>query len=360
MTLNLEVLKMKFVLFDLMGNHPNAVTGEIVTAQQRIQQVVDQAVYAEKLGYDGYGVGERHGAPFLSSSPAVMLTAIAARTSKIRLLPTVSVLSVLDPVRVAEDYATLDHLSGGRLEMMIGKGNDPRHYPLFGISEEEQWMSMAERYELLKRLWNEENVNWEGNYRTPLCNVTTEPRPFQTQIPIWHGSASSPLSTELAAKNGEAIFSSNTFHPMDKYKELIDHYRERLAYYGHDPIKAVVGAGARGLYLADTTEEAIKRYRPYYDIYMNTDASKFNQSPFRDLEDHIQNGSALVGSADQVIEKIVKYHEAYGHQVQSISVEGLSKEEQREQLERFATEVMPVLQREIPSTVWENKQSTLI
>ncbi len=142
---------MKFVLFDLMGNHPNAVTGEIVTAQQRIQQVVDQAVYAEKLRFDGYGVGGGHGAPFLSSSPAVMLTAIPARTSKIRLLPTVSVLSVLDPVRVAEDYATLDHLSGGRIEMMIGKGNDPRHYPLFGITEEEQWMSMAERYELLKR-----------------------------------------------------------------------------------------------------------------------------------------------------------------------------------------------------------------
>ena len=351
---------MKFVLFDLIGNHPNAVTGELLTPQERIKQVIDLAVLAESLGFDGFGVGERHGEPFLSSSPAVMLTAIAARTSKIRLLPTVSVLSVLDPVRVAEDYATLDHLSGGRLEMMIGKGNDPRHYPLFGLNEEEQWLSLAERYELLKKLWNEENVNWEGNYRSPLINVTTEPRPFQKQIPIWHGSASSPLSTELAAKNGEPIFSSNTFHGMAKYKELIDHYRGRLEYYGYDPQKAVVGAGARGLYLADTEEEAIKRYRPYYDIYMNTDASKFNASPFKNLEDHIENGSALVGSADKVIEKILKYHEAFGHVVQSISVEGLSLEEQREQLKRFATEVMPVLRREIPSAVWEDRKSTLI
>ena len=351
---------MKFVLFDLIANHPDGVTGEVLTAQQRIQQVIEQAVFAESLGFDGYGVGERHGAPFLSSSPAVMLTAVAAKTSKIRLLPTVSVLSVLDPVRVAEDYATLDHLSEGRLEMMIGKGNDPRHYPLFGISEEEQWESLAERYGLLKRLWNEENITWEGTYRPRLNNVTTEPRPFQSQIPIWHGSASSPLSTELAAKNNEPIFSSNTFHPMAKYKALIDHYRERLEYYGYDPSKAVVGAGARGLYLADTTEEAIKRYRPYYDMYMSTDASKFNQSPFTDLEDHIQNGSALVGSADQVIEKILEYHQAFGHQVQSISVEGLSKVEQHEQLERFATDVMPVLRREIPSTVWESKQSTIV
>jgi alkanesulfonate monooxygenase SsuD/methylene tetrahydromethanopterin reductase-like flavin-dependent oxidoreductase (luciferase family) len=347
---------MKFVLFDLISNHPNGVIGEILTAHERIQQVIDQAVLAESLGYDGYGVGERHGAPFLSSSPAVLLTAIAAKTTKIRLMPTVSVLSVLDPVRVAEDYATLDHLSGGRLEMMIGKGNDPRHYPLFGITEEEQWVSLAERYELLKRLWSEENISWEGTYRSPLNNVTTEPRPFQKQIPIWHGSASSPLSTELAARNGEPIFSSNAFHPMAKYKELIDHYRERLEVYGYDPTKAIVGAGAGSLYLANTTEEAIKRFRPYYEIQMNTDAAKHNQSPFKDLEDHIQNGSALIGSADFVFEKILKYHQAFGHQVQSISVGGLSKDEQNEQLERFATEVIPVLKREIPSTVWEIEQ----
>ncbi|PLS05374.1 LLM class flavin-dependent oxidoreductase [Neobacillus cucumis] len=350
---------MKFVVFDLMSNHPNGVTGERLTEQERIQQVIDQAVLTESLGYDGYGVGERHGAPFLSSSPAVMLTAIAARTSKIRLLPTVSVLSVLDPVRVAEEYATLDHLSGGRLEMMIGKGNDPRHYPLFGITEEEQWVSLEERYHLLKRLWNEENVSWEGTYRPPLNNVTTEPRPYQKQIPIWHGSASSPLSTELAAKTGEPIFSSNAFHPMAKYKELIDHYRERLEFYGYDSNKAVIGAGAGSLYLANTTEEAIHRFRPYYEVYMNTDASKHNQSPFKDLEDHVQNGSLLIGSADYVIEKIQKYHQAFGHQVQSISVGGLSKEEQNEQLERFAAEVIPVLKREIPSTVWEIEQAAM-
>lgn len=187
---------MKFVIFDLIGNYPNAVTGEFLTEHERIHQVIDQAVYAESLGFDGFGVGERHGAPFLSSSPALLLTAIAQKTSKIRLLPTVSVLSILDPVRVAEDYATLDHLSEGRLEMMIGKGNDQRHYSLFGITEEEQWDSLAERYELLKRLWNEENVNWNGKYRIPVHNLTTEPRSYQKKIPIWHGSASSKLSAK--------------------------------------------------------------------------------------------------------------------------------------------------------------------
>lgn len=235
---------MKVALFSLMMNLPNPVTGESWTTQQKFQNVINQAILAEKLGFDAYGVGERHGAPFLSSSPPVVLTAIAARTSRIRLLTTVTVLSVLDPVRVAEDYATLDHLSGGRLEMIIGKGNDPRHYPLFGITEEEQWDSMAERYRLLKRLWTEDNVTWEGRYRPSLQEVTTFPRPYQSSIPIWHGSASSTLSTELAAQFGEPIFSSNSFHPQAKYRALIEHYRERLAYYGHDPARAVVGAGS--------------------------------------------------------------------------------------------------------------------
>ncbi|WP_152395031.1 LLM class flavin-dependent oxidoreductase [Paenibacillus guangzhouensis] len=345
---------MKVALFSLMMNIPNAVTGESWTAQQKFRNVIRQAVLAEKLGFDAYGVGERHGAPFLSSSPPVVLTAIAAQTSRIRLLTTVTVLSVLDPVRVAEDYATLDHLSGGRLEMIIGKGNDPRHYPLFGITEEEQWESLAERYGLLRRLWSEEDVTWSGRYRPPIEGVTTYPRPYQKPIPVWHGSASSTLSTELAAKYGEPIFSSNSFHPQAKYKALIDHYRERLAYYGHDPARAVVGAGSGSLYLGTTGEEAIRRYRPYYNAFSVTESSKHNQSPFVSLEDVIANGPALIGSPDQVIEKILDYQEAFGHQVLSISVDGLTESEQEEQLQRFAEEVLPVLQREIKSTVWQD------
>lgn len=343
---------MKFALFSLMMNLPNAVTGESLTTQQKFHNILEQAKLAERLGFDAYGIGERHGAPFLSSSPPVVLTAVAAATSRIRLLTTVTVLSILDPVRVAEDYATLDQLSGGRLEMIIGKGNDPRHYPLFGISEEEQWDSLGERYELLKRLWTEENVTWQGTYRPPLREVTTQPRPLQQSIPIWHGSASSTRSTELAAKYGEPIFSSNFFHPQAKYKALIDHYRERLDYYGHDANRAVVGSGAGSLYLANTREEAIRRYTPYYEAFHATAAAQHNQSPFKDLEDNIAHGPVLIGSPEQVIEKILNYHAAYGHQVLSISVDGLSHAEQLEQVERFAQDVAPVLRREIPSFIW--------
>lgn len=343
---------MKFALFSLVMNLPNAITGETLTTQQKFQNILAQARLAEELGFEAYGVGERHGPPFLSSSPPVMLMAIAAQTSRIRLLTTVTVLSVLDPVRVAEDYATLDHLSGGRLELIIGKGNDPRHYPLFGISEAEQWDSMAERYALLRRLWDEEDVSWEGKYRPPLEHVTTMPRPLQQPIPIWHGSASSTLSTELAAQYGEPIFSANAFHHISKYKALIDHYRERMAFYGHDPAKVIVGAGAGSLYLANTTEEAIRRFRPYYDLMMGSAAAQHNKPPFKDLEDNVANGPVLIGSPEQVIEKALHYQRAFGHQVLSVSVDGLTEAEQREQVERFATEVAPVLRREVSSTVW--------
>lgn len=349
---------MKFALLSLVMNIPNAITGETFTTQEKFQNVLKQAQLAEELGFDAYGVGERHGAPFLSSSPPIILTAIAAKTSRIRLLTGVTVISVLDPVRVAEDYATLDHLSGGRLELIVGKGNDPRHYPLFGITEAEQWESMAERYALLKRLWSEENVTWEGRYRPPLQGVTTQPRPLQQPIPVWHGSASSELSTELAAKYGEPLFSANAFHHISKYQALIDHYRERWVAYGRDPKDAIVGSGAGSLYLANTTEEAIRCYQPYYDTFMATAAAQHNKPPFADLQDNVANGPVLVGSPDQVIEKILRYHEAFGNQVLMISVDGLTEAEQREQVERFATEVAPVLRREVPSTVWDSASTT--
>ncbi|RXZ78825.1 LLM class flavin-dependent oxidoreductase [Paenibacillaceae bacterium] len=351
---------MKFVLMSLVLNTPNAITGETFTTQQKYRNVLKQAELAEQLGFDAYGVGERHSAPFLASAPPVLLTAIAARTSRIRLLTTVTVLSVLDPVRVAEDYATLDHLSGGRLELIIGKGNDASHYPLFGVNVEEQWQSLEERYELLKRLWQEENVTWQGQYRAPLQNVTTQPRPFQKKIPIWHGSASSILSTELAAKHGEPIFSSNTIHRQSKYKALIEHYRERLEFYGHDPSKAIIGAGSGGsIYLGRTKEEAIKRFRPYYDLASKRPRAAHDVSPFADLEDNIENGPILIGSPESIIEKIASYRAVYGNQVLSVSVDGLTQSEQLEQAEWFAREVIPVLRSEFPNDVWNQPGETV-
>ncbi len=343
---------MKFGLFSLVANHPDPVTGVTPTQHERLRRVVDEAIFAEELGFDAYGVGERHGEPFLSSAPPVILAAVAERTERVRLLTTLTVISVLDPVRVAEDYATLDQLSGGRLELMIGKGNDPRHFPLFGLEEDRQWEYQAEKFALLRRLFLEEGVSWDGEFRAPLADVTTQPRPFHPRPRIWHGSASSTESTELAAKFGDPLFTANGFHPKKKYADLIDHYRRRWVDHGHEPADALVGSGAGGLYVAKTSQEALDGYRPYFEALTKTPAYQHNKSEFTTLEDKIANGSALVGSPEQVIDKIGDYHASFGHEVQAVSVDGLTSGEARDVLELFASDVVPVVRKELPSRVW--------
>ncbi|MGW1178041.1 LLM class flavin-dependent oxidoreductase [Kitasatospora sp. NPDC002543] len=339
---------MRFTVSSLVANAPDPVTGVLRTPQQKLRNVIDQAVLAEQLGYDGYGVGERHGEPFLSPAPPLLLSAIAARTSTIRLFTTVTVLSILDPVRVAEDYAMLDQLSGGRLELIVGKGNDPRHFGLFGLPEERQWEALAENYALLRRLWREEKVTWEGSTRPPLKEATVSPRPLQDPIPVWHGSATSTRSTDLAARHGDPLFSANSFHPLEKYRALVEHYRERWVHYGRDPELARVGASFGGLFIAKRSQDAVEGFRPYWNALFASAAGRHNQSPFASLEDALERGSALVGSPQQVIEKIHRYHEAFGNEVVGIGVDALAEGAQREQLELFAGEVAPEVRRALP------------
>ncbi|MFB7667338.1 LLM class flavin-dependent oxidoreductase [Kitasatospora sp. NPDC056138] len=339
---------MRFTVSSLVSNGPDPVTGHQRSAREKLENVIDQAVTAERLGFDGFGVGERHGEPFLSPAPPVLLSAIAARTRTIRLFTTVTVLSVLDPVRVAEDYALLDQLSGGRVELIIGKGNDPRHFGLFGLDEDHQWDYLAENYGLLHRLWREEKVSWQGRFRAPLTEVTTYPRPLQDPIPVWHGSATSEQSTDLAARFGDPLFSANSFHPLAKYQALVDHYRERWEHYGRDPKDARVGTSFGGLFVARRSQDAVEGFRPYWNALFDSAAGRHNNSPFDSLEDALERGSALVGSPQQVIEKIHRYHEAFGNEVVGIGVDSLTESVQREQLELFATEVAPVIRRELP------------
>ncbi|MFC5663334.1 LLM class flavin-dependent oxidoreductase [Kitasatospora misakiensis] len=340
---------MRFTVSSLVSNVPDPVTGLRCTPHEKLYNVIDQAVTAERLGFDGYGVGERHGEPFLSPAPPVLLSAIAARTSTIRLFTTVTVLSVADPVRAAEDYALVDQLSAGRLELIIGKGNDPRHRELFGLPEERQWDALAENYALLRRLWREEKVSWEGGGRPPLHEVTTWPRPYQDPIPVWHGSATSTLSTDLAARYGDPLFSANTSHPLETYQGLVDHYRERWEHYGHKPEDARVGTGFGGLFVARRSQDAVEGFRPYWEAMSRWTAGRGNRSPFVSLEDAVARGSLLVGSPQQVVEKIHRYHQAFGNEVVGVGVDLLTEDAQREQLELFASEVVPVIRRELPS-----------
>ncbi len=226
---------MKFLLLSLITHQPDPVTGELLSPSDRLREVVDTAVLAEQLGFEGFAVGERHEHPFLSSSPPVVLSNIAARTSNIELWTGVTTLSLLDPVRAYEDYATLDNLSGGRLQLIIGKGNGTAQADLFHVTPDDQWDRNREGYELFRLLWENERVTWEGSFRPSLTDAVTVPRPLQPRLTMWHGSATSRESVDAAAQYGDPVFSANVTNPIEPYAELIEYYRDRWAAYGHDP-----------------------------------------------------------------------------------------------------------------------------
>src|ERR1700748_3873118 len=169
---------MKFLLLTLIAHHPDPMSGEKKSPADRLREVIDSAVLAEQIGYDGFAVGERHEDPFISSSPPVVLSNIAARTSRIGLFTAVTTLSLLDPVRAFEDYSTLDNLSGGRLELIIGKGNGAAQAKLFHVTTQDQWDRNREAYELFRRLWREPQVTWSGRFRPSLDEAETWPRPL--------------------------------------------------------------------------------------------------------------------------------------------------------------------------------------
>ncbi|MET9592363.1 LLM class flavin-dependent oxidoreductase [Streptomyces sp. NPDC006516] len=352
---------MKFSVLSLIGHAPHPLTGELPSAAQRFREVIETGAEAERLGFDAYAVGERHAGPFLSSSPGVVLGALAARTSRIRLLTGVTVVAILDPVRVAEDFATLDQISRGRIELVVGKGAEAGHFDLFGLDEERQWDLQKEKYELLRRLWTEEGVDWEGEFRPPLKGVTTLPRPYAGAPRVWHGSATSRNSPELAAKHGDPLFTANAIQPRAAYARLIAYYRERFEAYGHDPAGARVAAGSGGLLIADTTRQAVTRYKELYEAKVaqsfrpHLEGRAGYNTPFRTIEEAIADGPQLIGSPLQIIDKILGYHAVYRHDLQSVTVDGfgLSHAEQLETLQRFAEEIAPVLRREVPSPLWE-------
>ncbi|GGF94338.1 luciferase-like monooxygenase [Rhodococcoides trifolii] len=352
---------MRFQILDIIFNPPHPVTGAVVSAADRFDRVIEMAVLAEELGIDSYSVGERHAGDVLSSSPTVILGAIAQATDRILLSTGVTVLSVLDPIRVAEDFGTIDQLSRGRLEIVVGKGNEVLQYPLFGLDIEKQYDYLTENYELLRRLLREEHVDAVRTHRHSLSDATTLPRPFDGPFRIWHGSATSTHAVDLAAKWGDPIVTANAFQPRENYKVLIDRYREQYLAHGHDPAKAYVGSGSGGLFLGATTEQATDEFRPIYEgIVAQMDKRKHapgavgKTTSFRTIEEAVDRGPALVGSSQRVAEKIVDYHASYRHDLQSVSINHvLDFERQKDTLRQFAEEVVPLVQKELaPTTLW--------
>lgn len=342
---------MKFLLLTLITHQPDAVTGEKKSPAERLLDVVDSAVRAEELGFDGFAVGERHEDPFISSSPPVVLSNIAARTSRIGLFTAVTTLSLLDPVRAFEDYSTLDNLSDGRLELIIGKGNGAAQAELFHVTTDDQWDRNREGYELFRALWDSDRVTWSGRFRPELVAAKALPRPLQDRIRIWHGSATSTESVDLAALHGDPIFSANVTYPIEPYAELIRHYRRRWEAYGHRPQDALVGAGTAGFHIAPSSQQAVREFRPAFEARLAFARRAGLPVVFESIEDFVDRSSALVGSPQQVIDKVSRYHQQLGHEVIHLSADtdGVTPAQKRTSLELFQSEVAPVLRAQIPS-----------
>ncbi len=346
---------MRFLAITLIVHAPDPVTGVRVSTADRFREVLDDALLAEDLGFDGFGVGERHERPFISSSPPVVLSHIAALTSRIRLFTAVTTLSLLDPVRAFEDYATLDHLSGGRLELIIGKGNGSAQRELFHVTTDDQWDRNAESYDLFRRIWRQDKVTAEPRFRPALTAAEVWPRPLQQPIRVWHGSATSRESADLAARYGDPLFSANVTNPIEPYAELVRHYRERWEAYGHDPALAAVGAGTAGYHAARTSQEALAVYRPVFEGRLAFQRKIGLEPVFTTLEDFVERSSALIGSPQQIVEKVHRYHERLGHTVLHLQADGsgLTPDQHRAALELFQSDIAPVLRKEIPDPPWE-------
>ena len=245
---------MQFGIFSVGDVTTDPTTGHTITEAERIQQMVTLALTAEQVGLDVFATGEHHNPPFVPSSPTTMLGYVAARTERIILSTATTLITTNDPVKIAEDYAVLQHLAGGRVDLMMGRGNTGPVYPWFGQDIRNGIPLAIENYALLHRLWREDVVDWSGRFRTPLTGFTAVPRPLDGIPPfVWHGSIRSPEIAEQAAYYGDGFFHNNIFWPSDHVRRMVDLYRRRFEHHGHGPAdQAIVGLGGQVFMRADS------------------------------------------------------------------------------------------------------------
>ena len=289
-------------------------TKKSISSSERLQRLVEQIEYADQIGLDVFGVGEHHRRGFLDSAPAVILGAAAARTKHIRLTSAVTVLSAVDPVRIFQEFATLDLLSGGRAEMVVGRGSFIEAFPLFGLKLDDYDSLFSEKLELLLKIRENEHVNWSGKYRPALTGQGIYPRPLQNPLPIWIGVGGTPESFVRAGILGLPLMVAIIGGQTPSFKPLIDLYREAGKRAGHLPHKLNVGIHSLG-YVAESTPEAVDDFFPGYVHSMNEIGKERGWSPItrRDFEAQLgPNGALLIGNPEEVTEKIIRYSQVLG------------------------------------------------
>ncbi|HEY6742939.1 MAG TPA: LLM class flavin-dependent oxidoreductase, partial [Lapillicoccus sp.] len=277
---------MQFGIFTVGDVTTDPTTGRTPTEHERIKATIAIAKKAEEVGLDVFATGEHHNPPFIPSAPTTTLAFIAAQTERLILSTATTLITTTDPVRIAEDYATLQHLSDGRNDLMLGRGNTGPVYPWFGKDIRQGIPLAIENYALLHRLWREDVVDWQGKFRTPLQSFTSTPRPLDGVPPfVWHGSIRSPEIAEQAAYSGDGFFHNNIFWPPEH-------------------VRRIVGLGGQ-VFVRRNSQDAVREFRPYFD-----DAPVYGHGP--SLEDFTRETPLTVGSPQQVIERTLGFRDYVG------------------------------------------------
>jgi probable LLM family oxidoreductase len=314
-----------------------------------LAELLDRIEFADKVGLDVFGIGEHYRKEFLDSAPTLILAAAASRTSQIRLTSAVSVLSTADPVRLFQNFATLDLISNGRAEMVVGRGSSVESFPLFGLDLNDYDALFSEKLELLLRLRRDEVVNWNGEFRAPLVDQPVYPRPLQDPLPVWLGVGGTPQSFVRAGQLGLPLMVAVIGGETRRFRPLVDLYRRAGAEAGHLPGDLKVGLHSLG-YVGATTESAVAEYFPGYAKTFTKLGRERGFPPVTKAGFDAQvgpSGALLVGGPVEVADKILAHSAALGG-ISRVTFQmdsaGLSHEQLKASFERIAAEVSPRLE----------------
>lgn len=332
---------LEFGLYTLGDHIQDPNTGKRIPAQQRINEIIEMAKLAEEAGLDFFSVGESHQEYFTTQAHTVVLSAIAQATEKIKLGSSSTIISTLDPVRVYEDFATLDLISDGRMEIIAGRASRLGVFELLGYDIQDYEELYEEKFDLLLQLNEKEIINWEGDYRAPLKDAQILPQPKGGSLPIWRAVGGPPASAVKAGNAGVPMFIATLGGPAETFKYSIDVYREAASRAGHNPNDLPVSS-AGFFYTAETTQQAFKEVYPFINEGMKlTNGRGFPKNQFAQGMD--KRNVMNIGSPNQVVEKILYQHEMFGHQryIAQMDFGGVPFDKIMQNIELIGTKILP-------------------
>lgn len=330
---------------------PDPSSGAMVSPVQRLRDLVESVELADQVGLDVFGLGEHHRSEYLASSPLVILGAIAERTRRIRLSTAVTVLSSDDPVRVFQDFATLDLLSGGRAEIMAGRGSFIESFPLFGYNLGDYDQLFAEKLELLLKLGESERITWSGQHRPALDNLGIYPRPLQTKMPVWIAVGGTPQSVARAGMLGLPLAIAIIGGLPEHFVPLVELYRRAARQAGHDPAQLELSINSHG-FIADDSKQASDDAYPATIAVMNKIGRERGWPPMSRQQFEASTtlrGANFVGDPQRVIEKILYQHQLFGHTrfLIQLSVGTMPHGKMMRAIELLGTQIAPVVRKEV-------------